>query len=382
MALPQRSITLRLLMMLPTRTFSTLLFAALLGIGAAARAATKTENVFLITVDGLRWQEVFSGAEAALISKDMGGVSDTNRLAKQYWRDSADERRRALLPFFWDTIAKKGQLYGNASNGSPALLTNGKKFTYPGFNEIFIGYADSRIDKNEKRWNPNVSVLEWLHRKPAFAGRVVGFANWDVHPYILNSQRSGIPVWSGYDTNFPAAPGSRLELVQQLHLDTTAIWDGMNFDSFYFYATQEYVKEKQPRLVWVGLSETDEWAHEGRYDRYLQAANLMDRYVGKLWATVQSLPQYKDKTTIIITCDHGRGYGAEWRHHGVSTVGAENIWIAILGPDTRPLGERANVAQVTQSQIAATLAALLGEDYHGAVPASAPPIVDALPSAK
>jgi hypothetical protein len=380
MALRVRLFTLQSLMALPMRTISWGLFlAASLFLDCEASAATKTENVFLITVDGLRWQEIFTGAEAALISKDVGGVGDTNRLAKQYWRDTAEERRRVLLPFFWETIAKKGQLYGNASNGSPALLTNGKKFTYPGFNEIFTGFADARIDKNEKRWNPNVSVFEWLHRKPAFAGRIVGFANWDVHTYILNSQRSGIPVWSGYDTNLPAAPGSRLELVQQLHKDTTEIWGEMSFDSFYFHAAQEYAREQQPRLVWLGLSETDEWAHEGRYDRYLHAANLMDRYVGKLWATLQTLPQYKDKTSFIITCDHGRGNGAEWRNHGASTVGAENIWIAIIGPDTRPLGDRSNIPPVTQSQIAATLAALLGEDYQAAVPAAAAPIANALP---
>ena len=30
---------------------------------------TKTENVILITLDGMRWQEVFSGAEKRLITK-------------------------------------------------------------------------------------------------------------------------------------------------------------------------------------------------------------------------------------------------------------------------------------------------------------------------
>jgi hypothetical protein len=37
-----------------------------------------------------------------------------------------------------------------------------------------------------------------------------------------------------------------------------------------------------------------------------------------------------------------------------------------------------NVPQITHRQIAATLAALLGEDYHGAVPKSGSPISDVL----
>ena len=364
------------------RTIIALLALAGIQLVALAAPAHKTENVFLITVDGLRWQEVFTGMEAQLATRDYK-VWDTNRLRAQFWRETPEERRRALMPFFWDTIARQGQLYGNVNKGSVAVLNNKKNFTYPGFNEIFTGSPDDRINKNEKRKNPNVSVLEWLHRKPAFSGRVVGFANWDVHPYILNTERSGILVWSGYDSGFQAAPGSRLQLVQQLHRDTMQLWDGMTFDSFYFHAANEYIKantERQPRLVWLALSETDEWAHEGDYARYLQAAYNTDKYIQKLWETVQWLPAYKDKTTFIITCDHGRGDGPEWRNHGADVAGAEKVWQAYLGPDTRPLGERTNTAQVTHSQIAATLAALLGEDYHAAVPKSGPPIQDLLPA--
>ncbi|HYG21790.1 MAG TPA: sulfatase-like hydrolase/transferase [Verrucomicrobiae bacterium] len=345
---------------------------------AIAAPAHQTENVVLITLDGLRWQEVFMGMEEQLATREYG-VWDTNRLRSWFWRETTEERRQALMPFLWKTIGKRGQLYGNGNKGSVSIVTNGKNFTYPGFNEIFTGSPDDRIDKNEKRYNSNVSVLEWLHRKPAFAGRVVGFANWAVHPYVLNTQRSGIPVWSGFDTNFPGEPGSRLELIQQLQKDTIQIWYEMTFDSFYFHAANEYMRDKQPRLVWLALSETDEWGHGGNYEHYLQAANNSDRYIGKLWDTVQSIAAYKDKTTFIITCDHGRGSGAEWKHHGAGVAGAEKTWLAVIGPDTRPLGERTNIAQVTHSQIAATLAALLGEDYHSAVPKSGPPIQDLLP---
>lgn len=346
----------------------------------AADVSHRTGNVFLITVDGLRWQEVFTGMEEALATREFG-VWDTNRLRSWFWRETVEERRSALMPFVWETIAKRGQLYGNGNKGSVARVTNGKNFTYPGFNEIFTGFPDERIDSNEKRWNPNVSVLEWLHRKPEFEGRVVGFANWAVHPYILNTRRSAIPVWTGFDTTLPGVPGSRLELVQQMQQDTIQIWYDMTFDSFYFHAANEYVREQQPRLVWLALSETDEWAHGGNYEHYLQAVHNADRYIGKLWDTAQSLPAYRDRTTFVIACDHGRGDGPEWRNHGETVAGADKVWLAVLGPDTRPLGERTNIAPVTHSQIAATLAALLGEDYHAAVPESGAPIQDVLPAA-
>jgi hypothetical protein len=47
-----------------------------------------------------------------------------------------------------------------------------------------------------------------------------------------------------------------------------------------------------------------------------------------------------------------------------------------LGPDTRALGERRNVPAVHQAQIAATVAALLGEDYSAAFPEAAPMVRD------
>ncbi len=355
-----------------------LLFSLLLADFVQA-ADLRTRNVIMITVDGLRWQEVFRGAESLLLNSTNGGVGNVDRVRTAFWRDTEAERRAPLLPFFWSTIARQGQLYGNTNRGSSAQVTNGRKFTYPGFNEIFTGFADDRINSNAKRDNPNVTVFEWLHRKPAFAGRAVAFANWDTHLFIFNARRSGIPTWTGYTNTLEFVPGSPLALIEQLHRDITPLWPDMDFDAFYLNALLEYLPEKKPRLVWLGLSEPDEWAHEGRYDHYLFSAHRMDSYLRRLWETLQSMPEYRDQTTLIVAPDHGRGSGpTEWRNHGAAVDGAENIWLAILGPDTPPLGERTDLGPVFQNQIAATLAALLGEDYGAAVPRAGKPIEDAL----
>src|SRR5437588_11333079 len=85
-------------------------------------APLKTQNIFLIISDGFRWQEVFNGAEARLISKENGGVSDTNALRARFWRETPEARREALLPFFWKQIASHGQLFGNQTNVSEISL--------------------------------------------------------------------------------------------------------------------------------------------------------------------------------------------------------------------------------------------------------------------
>ena len=254
-------------------------------------------------------------------------------------------------------------------------MTNGKNFTYPGFNEILTGFADDRINSNAKVQNPNVTVLEWLNGMEAFTNRVAAFANWDVFPFILNADRAGIPIFTGYpeDTLKLATPKS--ELVRKLFSDITPLWNGMNFDVFFHHAALDYVRERKPRVVWIAYSETDEWAHEGRYDLYLHAANKIDSYIAELWATIQSLPEYRNKTAVIVTTDHGRGTGpVDWKSHGANVKGAEEIWVAAIGPGIRPLGERTDVGEIGQNQVAATIARLLGHDYPSAQPKAGPPI--------
>src|SRR3546814_14981981 len=86
-------------------------------IPASGLQELKTENVFLITLDGLRWQELFSGADPALIANH-DFVDDSVALKKQFWRASPEKRREALMPFFWNVIARQGPLYGNRTEGS------------------------------------------------------------------------------------------------------------------------------------------------------------------------------------------------------------------------------------------------------------------------
>jgi hypothetical protein len=91
------------------------------------------------------------------------------------------------------------------------------------------------------------------------------------------------------------------------------------------------------------------------------------------------MPEYRGHTTLIFSPDHGRGEAPlAWKDHGEKVPDSKYIWMAFLGPDTPALGERSKIEAVTQDQIAATLAALLGEDYRADVPQAGAPIADVL----
>ena len=256
-------------------------FAFLPGAHAAERLL-KTQNVFLIISDGFRWQELFNGAEMDLMTEENGGVKDTNALRAQFWRKTAEERRQALLPFFWDQIAWRGQLFGNQNKGSVVTVTNGKKFSYPGYNEILTGAPDPRIDSNDKKPNANVTVFEWLNGRSGLRNRVAVFGSWDVFPYIFNIERSHLPIWPVWESKFGSYEIAPPQFVTDLLRDTTPVWEDLTYDSFLFHAAMDHLKRKQPRLAFVGFGETDEWAHAGRYDLYLTAAHHMDDFVRRL----------------------------------------------------------------------------------------------------
>jgi hypothetical protein len=346
----------------------------------AQSAALRTRNVVLIVSDGLRWQEVFTGADPTLLNEANGGIwAKEQDLRSDYWRDDPAERRRALFPFLWNTVAAHGQIFGNQALGSVARVTNGLAFSYPGYNEMLTGHADARINSNEFGPNPNVSVLEWLNTLPELHDRVSVYATWANFKDILNVARSHLPLQVGWDLPYRGALSPRQELLNRLYQSTTRLDDEDVYDAFLQVPLLDSFTKHRPRVLFVGYGETDNWAHGGRYDLVLQSAHLFDRFVGELWERLQALPAYRDRTTFIITTDHGRGSGpVEWKEHGVEQKGSENIWIAVLGPDTPPLGERSHTPEVHQAQIAATVAALLGKDYRAAVPAAAPALGEVL----
>lgn len=341
----------------------------LLGLVATVSAQAPARNVVIVTIDGLRWQEMFGGADSEYFQKDVKG--EATAAQKQYVRPSPEERRALLLPFIWNEFARTGQIFGDPSRRSLARVTNGLWFSYPGYNEMFAGTADPRIDSNAKIPNPNVTVLEWLNTRPGFEGKVAAFGAWDRLPFILNVDRSRLPVGSGF-APVPSPKTDRQREINQLAEDLPPFWDYGTFDAPIVAAAVECLRLDKPRVMYVMLGEGDEWAHRGRYDLYLDATRRADRFLRRVWETLQSLPEYKGTTALLVTTDHGRGATTkDWTDHGRKVPAAEATWVAAIGAGVPPLGVREGVT-VTASQLAATIAALVGEDYSIASPKAAP----------
>ncbi len=310
----------------------------------AAPSLNAENKLFIITLDGLRWQEVFNGADSALLHNASFNVSTSTSTAL-YWAPTADERRKKLMPFFWNVLSKQGQLYGNRAYGNKMNVANPYALSYPGYNELLTGSVDPTIYNNGKAINQNLSLLEWLNASLTYKGKVAAFTSWDAFPYILNKPASDIFINSGYE-KLPeeniTATEAMINKVQE------EIEDKKNTrpDELTYLACREYVQKKKPSVVFLSLGGTDEAAHLKQYDVYLQQTANADRMIGELWQYLQTLPEYAGRTSFLITTDHGRGATAgNWHKHGLLVNASSQTWMALVGHGIGADGEQTTKRQ-------------------------------------
>lgn len=311
-------------------------------------------RVIVIMTDGFRWQEVFGGMDSSIVKVKRFHHGDSARLVKQYWAPDAETRREKLLPFFWNTIAKQGQIHGNRSKGSLVNVANPYWFSYPGYSELLTGQVDTSVNSNDYKANPNTNFFEYLNSLNAYKGSVAAFGAWDAFDRILNEKRAGFPVINAFDDYNSYVKSKDSDLLSRMTKDSfRAFGDAEVLDGFMHYQAMDYLKNKKPKAMFISYGETDEFAHEGHYGHYLNAAHQFDAWLADIWRFVESDPLYKGKTTLLITTDHGRGdkNKYEWTSHGERVKDCHEIWYAMLGAKVPRLGEVQSPEQVYQKDL-------------------------------
>lgn len=307
--------------------------------------AIEGRYLVFVTIDGYRWQELFRGADPAL-------VTDPAYRARYV---DVPNRAAALTPFLL-SFAEQGALIGNRDQNSCARVSNGFWFSYPGYAEMLAGRPNPRVRYNAAIPNDDVTVLERLSQR--YAVRV--FAEWPTMRAILNVERSGLSVFVAPEYDAPrdaqVIPEARAAL------------------------------SNPPDILWTALGDTDSRAHEGKYEEYLAAASEIDNFIREIWEAYQANPQTAGRTTLIVTSDHGRGSAEDdrWTGHGsgrwrgirvpgLHHEGSDAIFIAARGPGVvaAPSYTMENCASV--SQIATTMLAVFGES-NLVQPDMAPPL--------
>lgn len=342
---------------------------AALAFAGVATAEELGRRLILVTLDGLNWTEVFHGADADRAA-DPAFTAERDLIRREFVEKP--DRAAALMPFLHGVVARDGVLIGDRDHGSCMAVANSQWFSYPGYNEVLTGRPDPAIISNDHGPNANVTFLEWLNRQPAFAGKVSVVTSWNAFSDILNASRSGVALNAGWEGGLgPAAPQDRARLQR----DAPHLWPVARLDAFTHAWALDALTQAKPRVLYVAYNDTDDFAHEGRYDQTLWAARRADRFLEELWRAAESDPASRGRTVLIVTVDHGRGIQGKdaWRSHGAAFAGSDATWVAAIGPGIRaratPTGPCAS-----SSQVAATALTALGLDWRDYDPRAGAPL--------
>lgn len=148
-------------------------------------------------------------------------------------------------------------MLGNRDRKSPARATNTKLLSYACYNEMLTGRADPRIDFNDKRPNPNVTVLKWLSRRDAYKGQVAVVGDWDVLPWVLNTERSGIPVNAGWQPIGGSNLSSDARLLKRMMENAVRELDDVRDDVYTFRVAMEALPRIRPRVLLLSMGVDD-----------------------------------------------------------------------------------------------------------------------------
>jgi hypothetical protein len=353
---------------------------AVLGLGSiegtrAAQApgsAAGDDRVVLVTLDGVRTQELFGGLDETILKSTLQAnqrIEDTP-VYKRFWAATREERRQKLMPFFWGTLmAKHGSVAGDRTLGSTVTLTNRHWFSYPGYAEILLGEAhDDTIKSNDPIRNPYPTVLEVIRERLKLPReRVATFGSWGVFNAIAEHTEGATFINAGMESL--DSGDVAVQTLSATQTETQPHWADIRFDYFTLKLAMAHLQTARPRVLYLALDETDDWAHDGRYDRTLEALARTDRYLETLWTWLESQPDYRGRTHVLITTDHGRGdTTTDWRDHGAKIPGAEFTWIAFASPTMTARGPWAKHTPLATNQIAATIAKWMGVDWKALRP--------------
>jgi hypothetical protein len=337
---------------------------AVLVFAIVVSAQNKTRNIILITLDGARNQEIFGGLDAEVF-RSANKNFEKSAAYKRFWAETPTQRRERLMPFFWGTLMRThGSIAGNRDLKSSVQTTNKLWFSYPGYSELLTGQAhDDVVNSNDFGQNPYPSFLDFLQQKLKLdSNQVAEFSSWDAFNRIATNKPGAFVVNAGSEAYH--SDDRETAILSRTQFQTLTPWNGVRYDYYTFKFAITHIKKFRPRAIHIGFDETDDWAHNKNYERVLDALKLTDDYLKELWDLLQSDPAYKDKTSIIVTTDHGRGKTiSDWSDHGEDVPEAQHIWMAFVSPDSVLRGEWKNAETIYQNQAAATLCRFLNLDY-------------------
>jgi hypothetical protein len=279
------------------------------------------DPVILVTIDGVRWQDIFEGSDQEL---------------------SPGPRRlpRDLVPNL-DRLARKNGAALGAPGHSVISATGPNFVSLPGYTEIFTGRAPIGCQDNTCEAIHIPTLLDDAHDAGA---SVAAFGSWEILDRAVSARPGSFLVSCGRDADENVDP-----------------WPGVgNFrpDRLTAQRALHHLASERPDVLYIGLGEPDEYGHHNDYAGYLRALTFADGVIGRIMSTLEHMGPRGARTHVFVTADHGRAH--DFKGHGGGAPESARVWLIAGGPAVVARGLVDSSHQRHLSDIAPTLRTVIG----------------------
>jgi hypothetical protein len=303
------------------------------------------EHVILVVIDGVKWQDVFGTSE-----------------------DAVD-----AMPTLQRWMNVEGAVLGAPGMGTPMRATGPNWVSLPGYVEIFTGRM-SPCQANEcmlPRLDTFVDELPPSAPDGARLGGAAIVSSWEAIGPVVHAKGATISAGRHYRVGKFDGPTEH-QIDDAAKADPyPGVWD-YRPDASTASIALDVLRRREPQFLFVGLGETDEYAHRGIREGYLAAMRSADAFLEQLDETLRD-EGLASSTAVIVTTDHGRA--DSFRDHGWAWPESKRVWLVAKGAGIEARGAVAAPVERRLANVAPTIRRLLGVP---ASPDEAEPITELL----
>ncbi len=302
-------------------------------------------RIVLVTIDGVRAEDVFDGADPAF--HPGSSVARTRSAA-------------AVMPRTHQLVATRGVALGADREGCGTVRTaSGANVSLPGYLEIFTGRRTRCRDNNCARTTSPTVLDEAVH---GGLGPVASIGSWEVLDRAVSNGSFPVLVAEGTQ-RWPGPRPLGDDVLEKLVAvgERAEAYPGHGRyrpDASTAAIALEYLRTERPALLHVGLGDPDEYGHRNDYPAYLTSIGQADAFIGKVADTLDAMGDLGARTTVIVTTDHGRN--RDFQHHGASSATSARTFVLAFGAHVTARGVACPARDVTLADIAPTIRVLTG----------------------
>jgi hypothetical protein len=305
-------------------------------------------TAILVAIDGVRWQEVYGGVESRAAARH--GLSSSEVV------DAAH-----LVPHLHRLMTVYGAAVGAPGDGAPMEASGPNFVSLPGYMEMLTGRRDTGCTDNYCARVRFPTVADDVGR--ANLGAAVAITSWESIDLAATSSPGHVFVSAGRHGGTGRAALAGHPVVGPLMRAAESVRpnpgnDDFRPDAYTANVALAVLESVRPAFLFVGLGETDEYAHADDYRSYLRALRAADVAIGNLADAAQRATAAGHPTTLFITTDHGRQ--SDFVSHGSAYPESARVWLIAAGAGIEARGAISSHTVRHLADVAPTIRQLIG----------------------